>query len=150
MHSIHNHAAYWLASIAARLVYELVAVWSGHRPLLQALLVPLTALALFFVWTGPNPCWKILGSRMYYVVAGCLLMTSGKPIYDVFGPDVATERAAHVLLGFTILGVLEPIRQNVGSTSPPYIPRIYVTRDLKVVGGTNYVLEHMKYGFSRA
>ena len=119
MLSAEHHVGFWLASAAARLVYETLV--SKLRPEVLIVIMLISAARLLpIIAFGPPPAPQTPSqTRRHFVALGGLLTTMGvtmKAICDVSGTGaiaVAHERVVHILLAFTILGILEPIRQNV-------------------------------------
>lgn len=116
MLSAKYHVAFWLISITARFIFELIETIPWNRDPFQAIILPSLAAQIIFIWTGPSPKWMGVMAPCYIVMTSCLLTSVGASISDFDDNDprgVALTRAIHVLLAYTILGVLEPIRQNV-------------------------------------
>lgn len=115
MLSAKYHIAFWIISSTARFVYELIDTTPWRRAVFQSYVIYFLAEKSIFIWVGPTPDWE----PWYFAMTGGLLTFIGALLSDFIDNDprgVALARVIHVLLAFTILGVLEPIRQNVSRT----------------------------------
>ena len=129
MLSVKHHVGFWLASVAGRVVYETLV--SQLRPGVLWFIFLVTALKLLPVIAGGPPATPQTPAqtRVHFVAMAVLLTAMGvsvEAICDVSGASpiaLGHERVMHILLAFTILGILEPIRQNVsredGRPPPP-------------------------------
>lgn len=126
MLSENHHFVYWLSAISARILYEVLSVFGWRYTAVGALLMLGAVERLILHWKPPIPVrHKILLSRdwgrlPYYELMGCALVSLGALVdvamyRDIVAPAVALghSRAVHILLAFSLLGVVEPVRQNV-------------------------------------
>jgi uncharacterized membrane protein HdeD (DUF308 family) len=118
-----HHIFYWVLSGAAAATHGFVSTFRWPETLLPILLIPLGAYAFYFVGSGPHghmQCsWKCRYLHLW--TTSCLLVSLGaaaRAFYEYnHGQEQATDwkqiGVIHTLLAFTVLGALEPIRQNV-------------------------------------
>ena len=126
MLSENHHFAYWLTAIVARVFYETLSVFDWRYTVMGSLLMLGAIEKLMLHSKPPIPArHKIFLSREwghlpYYELMSCALVSLGALVDvaamygDVVPPVVALgqSRAIHILLAFSLLGVVEPIRQN--------------------------------------
>ena len=123
MHSVKHHLAYWAISASASVVYEIASKLGIDVVIFRLLLAPLAVYALRTVWYGPQS----QPQRFSVVATWCLLVSLRATIEYFRVPSLDTRPIRgfiHALFSFTVLGVLEPIRQNVSwpsmkLTQPP-------------------------------
>lgn len=144
MLSENHHAACWLSAVAARILYEILSA-CGWRYTFMGLLLLLGAIErLMFHWYPPVPTrHKILllrewGDIPYYEIMGCGLVALGALVdmtanyEDGVSPAamLGQSRAIHILVAFSVLGIVEPIRQNVRQAPFPLFiicPSLYLS-----------------------
>ena len=127
MLSENHHAAYWLFAIAARILYEVLSACGWRHTVVGSLLLLGAIERLMFHWSPPIPTrHKILllrewGDLPYYEIMGCCLVGLGVLVDLTANHEdgvssaamLGQSRAIHILVAFSVLGIVEPIRQNV-------------------------------------
>lgn len=86
--------------------------WDATNYFFRVLLVPLVIYALHAIWNGPPPQTQ---QFLHAFAIWNLLVSLGATVrfFYVSNLDVKQiQEIIHTLLAFTVLGVLEPIRQN--------------------------------------
>jgi hypothetical protein len=118
MLSITYHASYWaISAISAALYWGLTEKLGLDEASFKLALGPLFTCAIYLFWRGPyqNPR-LIRQDACYLAVIGCLIVCLGSVAGDFWLPEASSKplkKPIHVLLSFSAIGILEPVRQNV-------------------------------------
>ncbi|GAD93385.1 hypothetical protein PVAR5_1995 [Paecilomyces variotii No. 5] len=160
MLSAKHHLLYWILSTASATIYAyLPSRVIALCPIFLSVLIP---YAVYFVLVGPqrysNGGW---GFRLVHCLAtGCLLVSLGwaarylsERDHDEVkkgtgGPLELEASVIHTLLGFMILGVLEPVRQNRTDIEPLFLlsfPRINYFRNTLTTSNNQLVYPRLIY-----
>ncbi|KAK5652317.1 hypothetical protein OQA88_10667 [Cercophora sp. LCS_1] len=126
MYSARYHLAYWGISAATAGTYR-VASYLCADVILHSLLAASTVYALHSLRNGPGH--PQTHPRLYFASAGCLLVSLGSLTKYFRAPDLditPIRSLIHILLAFTALGVLEPLRRNRRDIEPVIITQSFL------------------------
>lgn len=107
------HAQCWAISAAAVGCYHALVLGLGlRREFLESILVLTGSDAIFQFWDGPH---RQPPRLVRLLSTGCLLVSLGAATRHFEAPHIDLEHLqwiVHLLLAFTVLAVVESIRQN--------------------------------------